>query len=371
MKKLKIKKPLKRATIKRNKVVDENSQTESTEGYSTADETDNTNNEENRLVTIKNGKFVYDIKFGTVKFITAVTMVLIFINTIFSLSLFDSSIRIRSHLGYFINMVSNTAEGAKLPIFQSLPVLIFLIFDLIFLFALWKIFKRKKQRKYNWLLFVIIIAHLALIILTFILLFVIMGHIYGGHVYIHDGIMEAMKNYSSNSLFKKQIDSLQIEFQCCGSKKYDEWYNIQWYDASLIKKGHAEKSNGNTPFSCCSMSSLSPCVHHNIENTGKGYLYTPEQNLSISTTGCHEKILTKTRQVGWKIIGNLLIFIVLQGVVLVGMRLLQTAHYASKFAFGGHNRVYTAWIFGRGVMKNSIAPDDGPPPVPPVPDELK
>lgn len=161
---------------------------------------------------------------------------------------------------------------------------------------------------------------------------------------------------------------MQIEFQCCGSKKYDEWYNIQWYDTSLIKKGHAEKTHSNTPFSCCSITSLFPCIHHNIENTGKAYLYTPEQNLSISTTGCHEKILKKTREVGWRIIGNLFLLIFLQVVLVVGLRFLQTAHF-ERFMFEAHDRLYTAWIFGCAVKKPSKE-SNLPPPVPPVPEEL-
>jgi hypothetical protein len=71
-------------------------------------------------------------------------------------------------------------------------------------------------------------------------------------------------------------------------------------------------ADGNTPFSCCSMKSLSPCVHHNIEITGKAYLYTPEFNLSVSTRGCYEMIRDKKKTIGWGIVGNLCLFLLLE-----------------------------------------------------------
>lgn len=80
----------------------------------------------------------------------------------------------------------------------------------------------------------------------------------------------------------------------------------------LLKVAFSSDSDGNTPFSCCSMKSLSPCIHHNIEATGKAYLYTPEYNLSISTRGCYEMIREKKQEIGWGIVLNLFIYFCLQ-----------------------------------------------------------
>lgn len=60
------------------------------------------------------------------------------------------------------------------------------------------------------------------------------------------------------------------------------------------------------------MKSLFPCIHHSIETTGKAYLYTPEFNLSISTRGCYNILREQKQTVGWGIIGNLMIFFLLE-----------------------------------------------------------
>lgn len=124
---------------------------------------------------------------------------------------------------------------------------------------------------------------------------------------------------------------------------------------------------GSTPFSCCSMSSIFPCIHHGIEATGSIYLYRPETNLSISTHGCFAIVKQKRQIVGWKIIGKLIQLVILmveviflklclfdvdwfQLLVCCGVRLLQTAHY-DKFRYVGHSGTYTMWLFGCYVGK--------------------
>lgn len=68
---------------------------------------------------------------------------------------------------------------------------------------------------------------------TLVIVFIILGHIYGSAKEIEDGIIKAMEKYAVNSYYKKQIDKLQIEMQCCGSNKYDDWFNITWLDKAL------------------------------------------------------------------------------------------------------------------------------------------
>nr|XP_023017754.1 photoreceptor outer segment membrane glycoprotein 2-like [Leptinotarsa decemlineata] len=319
-----------------------------------------------KLVAVKCGRPEFDVTFRTIKLLTAMSLSLIILCILFSLKLFASSIGIRKHLGQYINMVSE-GDGSKLPVLQAIPVLCFFLVDVAFVFFIFKIFDRKKQNKFNWFLYILLMMSVALICITFILLIVVLSHVYSENEGLHNGIVEAMNNYSGNSLYKKRIDRLQIEFQCCGSKKYDEWYNIKWYDTSLVKKAATDNTQGNTPFSCCSISSIFPCIHHNIETTGKAYLYTPEQNLSISTKGCYDGLRKKTKEVGWGIVGNLVLFIILQVALVICLRFLQTAHYA-KNRFEGHSRLYTVWLFGCASAGKNLTVV--PPEPPPVPEEL-
>lgn len=68
------------------------------------------------------------------------------------------------------------------------------------------------------------------------MIFATLGHVYGSSKGIEDGIIKAMEKYSENSFYKKQIDRLQFEFQCCGSNKYNDWYNISWMEKSMSTK---------------------------------------------------------------------------------------------------------------------------------------
>ncbi|KAJ8984381.1 hypothetical protein NQ317_003529 [Molorchus minor] len=314
---------------------------------------------------IRNGKLVRQISYNGIKFIAGLIAAFLIALTIFSFKLFLSAINIRNHLGYFINLVSR-GDGEVLPSMQALPVLIFIIIDFTLMYAVYRIFDAEERPSMNRILFLLIITSLLIIIAILIFLFIIMAHIYGEHEGLHSGIVKAMRNYSNNSAYKKKIDRLQIEFQCCGSKKYDEWYNITWVDTSLAKKGASDNSQGNAPFSCCSISAVFPCIHHNIENSQRVYLYTPELNLSISTHGCYSRLREKKQQVGWIIIGNLFLYLLFQGLLLIFVRFLQTAHCESS-KFEGHSRLYTMWLIGcYGGKKKSEEPPD----LPPVPQEL-
>lgn len=58
-------------------------------------------------------------------------------------------------------------------------------------------------------------------------------HSYYLHDKVGDGLLDAMKGYRNDSVSKKAIDMLQVQFQCCGSRSYKDWFNIPWFDADL------------------------------------------------------------------------------------------------------------------------------------------
>lgn len=69
---------------------------------------------------------------------------------------------------------------------------------------------------------------------------------------------------------------------------------------------------GEVPFSCCSMRTVNPCIHHGIENTKSIYIYNVETNLSISSRGCHEIIVKRKMNASWLIFGYLFISMIIQ-----------------------------------------------------------
>lgn len=185
-------------------------------------------------LNIKHGKIVRLVSYDTIKCLTVMSVIFLIGNIIFSFILFSSAVSIANHVGAYINMISK-GDGHILPSLQALPVLLFLIIDCALVYFTYKLFDPKENPGLNLFVFILLMISLVLIIIILLLQFVIIQHIYSTNQAMHDGIIQAMTNYASNSLYKKHIDSLQIKFQCCGSKKYDEWYNITWYDASLVK----------------------------------------------------------------------------------------------------------------------------------------
>lgn len=44
----------------------------------------------------------------------------------------------------------------------------------------------------------------------------------------HGGLQSAMADYKHDKVIKVEMDDLQIEFKCCGSQKYTDWFRIDW-----------------------------------------------------------------------------------------------------------------------------------------------
>lgn len=185
-------------------------------------------------LNIKCGKCVRLVSYSTIKCFTGISAVFLIGNIVFSFILFSSAVNITNHLGAYINMIS-MGDGHILPSLQAMPALFFLIIDFALIYFTYKLFDPEKKPGLNRIMYILLMISLVLIVIILLLLLVIIQHIYATNEELHDGIVQAMTNYASNSLYKKQVDRLQIEFQCCGSKKYDEWYNITWYDSSLSK----------------------------------------------------------------------------------------------------------------------------------------
>ncbi|KAH1000835.1 hypothetical protein HUJ04_013120 [Dendroctonus ponderosae] len=313
---------------------------------------------------VKFGKPVLQVPFKRIKVFVLLFVLLFLLVLILSFNLLFTAVKIRSHLGSFINMISS-GDGEVLPSLLALPVFLFLCLDCAIFFFIYKIFSKKKSPGVNRLLFLLILVAAVLMVTTLIIVFVTLGHVFGSSKSIEDGIINAMAKYELNSLYKKLIDRLQIEFQCCGSNKYDDWYNITWLEKSTSTNSSTSQS-GKTPFSCCAIKTKFPCIHFDIESTGVNYLYTPEFNLSISGTGCHTRIVETKRQIGMGIVASLFLYMFLECLLLVPARFLQTGH-SVDFKFEGNSKSYIVWLIGSYAGKNQ---SNGPPEPPPVPPDL-
>lgn len=262
-----------------------------------------------------------------VEHITYATIAVNVVVVVYSILLFSYALQIRANIGVYINMVTEK-DGNNLSNFLVIVGLLCLPSNILSVYLLYVALTSdiSKKSHFNALMYSLPFIILGAICSMLIVCIMIITHVYSKHEALHDGIMEAMNNYSSNSEFKTSIDKLQLQFECCGSKHYNEWYNIAWYDTNLIK--NKEKSyQQSTPFSCCSKRSTFICIHHGIESNSLPYRYSRDLNFSISPFGCTTAIQQKKKSVGWGVIGRIIFVILLQLAAAAGMRQIQQTHF--------------------------------------------
>ncbi|CAH0561148.1 unnamed protein product [Brassicogethes aeneus] len=187
----------------------------------------------NVKISLKYGKPVYRVTFNAIQFLYTLFILDVTLCIIGAIATLTSSVQVGRHLGHFINLVSN-GDGNLVPILEGIPSFLFIVLNIAEFWALWKIFEPDKYSvNMNRILFILILISLGIVLMVIIFMIVILVEIYRPHGQVHDGIIEGMNKYANHSLIKATIDMVQIEFDCCGSKKYDEWYTIPWYEGNI------------------------------------------------------------------------------------------------------------------------------------------
>ncbi|KOC66657.1 Photoreceptor outer segment membrane glycoprotein 2 [Habropoda laboriosa] len=176
-----------------------------------------------------------------------------------------------------------------------------------------------------------------------------------------DGLIEAIEKYGSDIVVKTRLDAVQTELECCGDNSYEDWFRVPWLKISI--EGPEDTENGprleeqsvteeqeeesstpvDVPFSCCSNDIPKPCVHHDILSPSTVYNYDPK-HLTIATTGCRSKIISRGEVIRTFLAGYLALLSVYQVILSFMSRLLQTAH-SNEFYIGPEKSRYHVWIF--------------------------
>ncbi|KAK3092933.1 hypothetical protein FSP39_009058 [Pinctada imbricata] len=178
------------------------------------------------------------------------------------------------------------------------------------------------------------------------------------------GISVAMTKYKSHAFTKTQLDELQIEYSCCGSQTYTDWFNIQWIHdeylsnpiKAVAKKNSAkgEYTNDDVPFSCCAYTSMRPCIHHDVHDNKKHFSYDYRTGVTLHTRGCKDAL---TDLYGRKILAEVgatvFVISVVELALVIIIRILQTAIDSSVEA-DDPDEPSVAYIFpfGRTAMKS-------------------
>ncbi|XP_024936339.1 peripherin-2-like [Cephus cinctus] len=95
-----------------------------------------------------------------------------------------------------------------------------------------------------------------------------------------------MRLYSSSAEWRRKLDLLQFDLQCCGSLSYVDWFLFDWQNSDYGPRDETETQDRISdeeyrtravPFSCCNLKAMLPCVH---------YQMTDSDLSSINTKGC-------------------------------------------------------------------------------------
>ncbi|KAG6455479.1 hypothetical protein O3G_MSEX009222 [Manduca sexta] len=147
---------------------------------------------------------------------------------------------------------------------------------------------------------------------------------------IKGGITKAMLRYASHLPSKVAIDKLQTRFHCCGRVNFQEWFFIPWFTSgeSLDFKKFSDRKfvADNVPYSCCSLDSLYPCIHHGVTQPGTIYKYDPNKQLTIWEAGCEEKLINEMMSVSWRFNAVMALIIIAMILQVIAVRYLHTAY---------------------------------------------
>lgn len=101
----------------------------------------------------------------------------------------------------------------------------------------------KPRKRPTWSKFLLPYVILLCIVILGILIsgIVCFVHINLLHHSFGKGIKTAMKIYSTDSFKKQIIDRLQIEFKCCGSSHYTDWFITPWVNRDHLGKEKRRK----------------------------------------------------------------------------------------------------------------------------------
>ncbi|XP_029812379.1 rod outer segment membrane protein 1 [Suricata suricatta] len=160
---------------------------------------------------------------------------------------------------------------------------------------------------------------------------------------LEEGLGAALVHYKDTEVpghchAKRLLDELQLRHQCCGRHGYKDWFGVQWVSSRYLDPNDQDvvdriQSNveglyliDGVPFSCCNPHSPRPCLQSHLSDPHAHPLFNPRQpNLNLWPQGCHGALLGHLQGLASTLGSMLAVTFLLQSLVLLGLRYLQTA----------------------------------------------
>lgn len=102
--------------------------------------------------------------------------------------------------------------------------------------AFWANYKPEKREKWAKFLLPAVIVTLLIFVLELIAGILCVVHVGELEDSLESGILNAMKSYKNDLTTKEEMDMLQIEYACCGSRSYEDWFRISWVHPDYMSK---------------------------------------------------------------------------------------------------------------------------------------
>ncbi|CAH1793003.1 unnamed protein product [Owenia fusiformis] len=176
------------------------------------------------------------------------------------------------------------------------------------------------------------------IMLTFQIIIISAGSMCFSHTHMlrhsfNHGIMKSSKNYKNSLQVKRTIDTLNLEYKCCGVGNYTDWFKISWINNEFLDLDSTrvlEKMKNNqyytddVPFSCCDPSSPRACIHHGVHSFNRHPNYN-QTEVTLYKKGCSIQIMLFFERILSGFGGGLFSSLIAEWIVLILMRYLQSS----------------------------------------------
>ncbi|XP_018325441.1 peripherin-2-like [Agrilus planipennis] len=317
---------------------------------------------------IKRSCLTFHLNYTTLRRLQTLCYFFIICDTVQCVYMMAKSINLVINFSSFVNMISDN-KGYYLPTALGISAFLAIILNIIIAVIIKKAFRPIPQKFINVVMFIMSCLLSIFVVLLYAMCLMIFIRIFDSHQLSHDGMITAMKNYGKNFELKKQIDNLQIKFQCCGNRNYTEWYNITWYEEDLRTTAQ-DGTLGEVPFSCCSFGVISQCIHHGVERLSSvsPYIYNKHVNFSVTPRGCFSEIVKQEKRFSWQCTILIALLLKVNLCILCLLRCIQTAH-KETYMFDLTKKRYISWILfcGGHAKHKEYKRKSQVPPVPPVP----
>ncbi|XP_006899928.1 PREDICTED: rod outer segment membrane protein 1 [Elephantulus edwardii] len=207
---------------------------------------------------------------------------------------------------------------------------------------------------------------------------------------LEEGLGAALTHYKDTEVpghchSKRLVDELQLRHHCCGRHSYKDWFVVQWVSNRYLDPNDQDvtdriQSNveglyliDGVPFSCCNPHSPRPCLQNRLSDPHAHPIFDPRQpNLNLWAPGCHEVLLVYLQGLASTLGGTLAVTSLLQALVLLGLRYLQTALEGLGGVIDGEGEAQ-GYLFPAGLkdmlkaawQQGGVAPRPAPEETPP------